>query len=236
MASERSRVARGEHVLLRAGGERVVHDGARDADALLRGEPAAGREEQLARGRRLDAHAGALEQRERREVHRLDRFVGPECGEFGHAGPLLVVAVRCVVMRPPWSRAAPQHGEPDGGDGDRAGHQAPHPGPGLLRGRLRGAHRPQRDVAGAQLVPERRSVSGRRQTYPAQRSVRNACRFTLYQSTMYGSSRYSTFCMATTRSLRWVGVLRVRRVDRLRLQRVQAVVHRVASTGCRSSS
>ena len=84
-------VARDQHVLLRARRECSLDHDARDCDAATFAKDAAGRQQELTRGRRLDAHAGAFQQGKRRDMHRLDRFIGPEGGELGHAASLRFV-------------------------------------------------------------------------------------------------------------------------------------------------
>ena len=183
-------VARGQHVLPRAGGERLVHHRAREDDPLAGGRAAA-REQQVPRRGRLDAHARPLQEGERREVHRLDGFVGPEYAEVRHGVSLqMVVVCAAPLTRPPCPAAAAA--------GRRSRRRRPRPRPRRRptprpwRPRRRAARRAAdaatgtSSAAGSRTAPRLRTGAI---TYPAQRSVRNACRFTSYQSTMEGSSR-----------------------------------------------
>ena len=84
MARGPGRVARRQGEALGAARQRLVDDRGGDQDAVGGAGGAAGRQEDVPHGRRLDAHAGPLEQRERGGVDGLDRRLGPEVERSVH--------------------------------------------------------------------------------------------------------------------------------------------------------
>jgi len=76
-------VARREDETLRTPRQRLLDHGLGDQDTIAGGSTT-GRQHHLGRGRRLDAYPGAGEQRERRDVDRLDGVVRPDVDGARH--------------------------------------------------------------------------------------------------------------------------------------------------------